>query len=251
MSDFENRWRALRPGARNQLEQRDYSAASLAETLASKGLDASAVIASETELHESGAWIPGVEIFPRKVFPQHQRGCFGELGRSGEGLLGAIGFWPSQWSAARMDGGTAKGFHIHPPFVPEGREPEEWFAELFGPSAPPDARPYNREQWDVMFIAQGRIDMILIDERAGMPRRTMRFYIDGDNHRGLNNAGVVIPAGVAHAMRAGDSEDVVMIYGTSTTFRPEFEGRIASGIESAPLPDDWQDYMRSARTASR
>jgi len=251
MSDFEDRWKGLRPEARGHLEQRDYSVASLAETLASQGLDAGDLISGESELHESGAWIPGVEVFARRVFAQRQRGCFGELGREGEGILGTIGFWPTQWSAARMDGGTAKGFHIHPPFIPEGKEAAGWFAELFGPRSAPDARPYKREQWDVMFVVQGRLDMILVDERAGMPRRTMRFFVDGDNHRGPNNAGVVIPAGVAHAMRTADSEDVVMIYGTSTTFRPEFEGRIASGIEAAPLPEDWQAYIRSARTASR
>lgn len=251
MSEFLERWKALRPDARKRLEQRDYGSASLAETLASRGLEAARLLESETELRDSGAWIPGVEVFARRVFPQRQRGCFGELGREGEGTLGAIGFWPKQWSTARMDGGTAKGFHIHPPFVPPGREADEWFAELFGPSAAPDARPYSREQWDVMYVAQGRLEMLLVDERAGFPRRLMRFFIDGDNHRGPNNAAVVIPPGVAHAMRTDGSEDVVMIYGTSTTFRPESEGRLASGIETAPLPAEWESYIRSASTASR
>jgi hypothetical protein len=34
-----------------------------------------------------------------------------------------------------------------------------------------------------------------------------------------------------------------MIYGTSTIFRPEFEGRIASEIETVPLPDSWQKFL--------
>ncbi len=78
--------------------------------------------------------------------------------------------------------------------------------------------------------------MILRDVRAGLPSRTMRFFVDGDNHRSADNVGIVIPPGVAHAIRAEGSEDVIMVYGTSTTFRPEFEGRIASEIETAQLP---------------
>ena len=79
-----------------------------------------------------------------------------------------------------------------------------------------------------MFIVQGVAEMILRDVRAGMPARTMRFIVDGDNHRSSNNVGVVIPPGVAHAIRVEGSEDLIMVYGTSTSFRPEFEGRIAS-----------------------
>ena len=85
--------------------------------------------------------------------------------------------------------------------------------------------------------------MILVDERAGMERRIMRFIIEGDNRRGANNAGVVIPAGVAHALRAESSEDVIMVYGTSTSFNPAFEGRIESGLETAQLPPEWEQYL--------
>ena len=49
---------------------------------------------------------------------------------------------------------------------------------------------------------------------------------------------VVIPPGVAHAIRVEGSEDVIMVYGTSTSFRPEFEGRIASEIETARAAGD-------------
>jgi dTDP-4-dehydrorhamnose 3,5-epimerase-like enzyme len=72
----------------------------------------------------------------------------------------------------------------------------------------------------------------------------MRFFVDGDNHRCGNNIGVVVPPGVAHAIRAEASEDVIMVYGTSTTFNPEFEGRIASEIETAQLPESWQKFLR-------
>ena len=94
-----------------------------------------------------------------------------------------------------------------------------------------------------MFVVQGVAEMILHDLRAGLPTRTMRFLIDGDNHRSGDNVAVVIPPGVAHAIRTEGSEDLVMIYGTSTSFRPEFEGRIASDVESAPLPDSWQKFL--------
>jgi dTDP-4-dehydrorhamnose 3,5-epimerase-like enzyme len=94
-----------------------------------------------------------------------------------------------------------------------------------------------------MFIVQGRAEMILRDVRAGLPSRIMRFFVDGDNHRSGNNVGVIIPPGVAHAIRAEGSEDVIMVYGTSTAFDPEFEGRIASEVETAGLPESWQRFL--------
>ena len=102
----------------------------------------------------------------------------------------------------------------------------------------------------MMFFLQGRVEMILCDIRAGLPRRVMRFFVDGDNHRGNNNAGVVIPPGVAHAIRVEGAEDVIMVYGTSTIFHPEFEGRIASEIETAELPESWQKFLALGRAIS-
>jgi len=106
-------------------------------------------------------------------------------------------------------------------------------------------RPYAHEQWDAMFFVLGGVEMLLVDERAGMPRRTMRFIIEGDDRRGASNAGVVIPAGVAHALRVEGGTDAIMVYGTSTKFDPAFEGRIADGVERAPLPEEWQRYLAS------
>ena len=94
-----------------------------------------------------------------------------------------------------------------------------------------------------MFFVQGNAEMLLVDERAGMPRKIMRIILDGDDLRGQNNAAVVIPPGVAHAIRAETSDDLIMVYGTSTVFDPANEGRIAAGVESAPLPEDWQRYL--------
>ncbi len=189
-------------------------------------------------------WIPGVEIFPRQIHRQRHRGFFGEFVRRDEGILAEIGFWPKQWSAARMFSSTAKGFHVHPPSIPEGSDAAELLRRLFVEEPKNySLRRYDDEQWDVMFFLQGRVETILCDARAGLPRRVMRFFIDGDNHPGNNNAGVVIPPGVAHAIRVEGSEDVIMVYGTSTVFRPEFEGRIASEMENASLPNAWQKFL--------
>ena len=185
----------------------------------------------------------GVEIFPRRIHPQRHRGFFGELGRRGEGVLGEIGLWPAQWSASTMFAGTAKGFHIHPPHIPEGEEPAAWFRRLYtGRLETRPARPYDLEQWDVMFIVLGNAEMLLVDERPGLPRRILRFWIEGDDHRGPNNVGVVIPPGVAHALRT-EGGPATVVYGTSTVFNPDHEGRIASEVERADLPQAWREYL--------
>jgi dTDP-4-dehydrorhamnose 3,5-epimerase-like enzyme len=139
---------------------------------------------------------------------------------------------------------TTKGFHIHPPSIPEGSSAADWHRKLFVDEARKyRLRRYDDEQWDVMFFIQGRIEMILRDVREGLPPRTMRFYIDGDNHPSPSNVGVVIPPGVAHALRVEGSEDALMVYGTSTSFHPEFEGRIASDVETAELPESWHKFL--------
>ena len=241
-----NLWHALNPAAQAALSQRDYSRLTLADRLATTGVEAGELTAPNTKAGLTEAWIPGVELFPRTIYPQRHRGSFGEFARRDEGPLAALGFWPAQWAAARMFSGTAKGFHIHPPHVPEGRTAAEWFQCLFGAApAAPTERPYAQEQWDVMFFVQGVVEMFLVDERAGLPRRRMRFLIEGDDHRGAHNAGVVIPAGVAHALRAEGSTDAIMVYGTSTSFNPAFEGRLADGVERAGLPPEWETYFRA------
>jgi dTDP-4-dehydrorhamnose 3,5-epimerase and related enzymes len=240
---MDDTWRGLSDAARARLTRRNYDTPGVETRIATSGLEGGHALSVEGALRSAGAWIPGVELFHRVIHAQRGRGMFGEFARAGEGPLGRIGLWPRQWASARMFGGTGKGFHIHPPYVPEGENPGAWFAKLFPENEEDEdfsLRPYDREQWDVMFVVEGRIEMLLIDERAGMPRRRMRFTIDGDSHRGPNTIGVVIPPGVAHAMRTEDASDAIMVYGTSTTFRPEFEGRIASGIESASLPDEWE-----------
>jgi len=241
----ENLWQGIDAMSRGAVNTRDYRVASLAQELSQRGVDAGDLVAkdqSQSEMKE--AWIPGVEIFRRKIQPQRHRGLFGEFVRRDEGILAQIGLWPRQWSAARMFAGTAKGFHVHPPSIPEGSDAVDWLRRLYvDEPSNYSARSYDNEQWDVMFFVQGRIEMILYDIRAGLPRRLMHFFVDGDNHRSDNNVGIIIPPGVAHAIRVEGAEDVVLIYGTSTVFRPEFEGRIASEIETVALPESWQKFL--------
>jgi dTDP-4-dehydrorhamnose 3,5-epimerase-like enzyme len=238
-------WQGIDPAAQNALTPRDYRTGSFAQEVAQRGVDAGELMAadkSQPDIKE--VWIPGVEIFARKIHPQRHRGSFGEFVRRDEGILAQIGLWPKQWSAARMFANTAKGFHVHPPSVPESNAAADWLRRLF--VAEPrnySLRRYDDEQWDVMFFLQGRVEMILCDIRAGLPRRVMRLFVDGDNHRSNNNVGVVIPPGVAHAIRAEGAEDVMMVYGTSTIFHPEFEGRIASEIETSELPESWRTFL--------
>jgi dTDP-4-dehydrorhamnose 3,5-epimerase-like enzyme len=237
-------WVGLNEGARKSLVSRDYKVGSLAQRLSDSGVAARELVTPGSRAELRKAWIPGVEIFARTIHSQRHRGSFGELARESEGVLGKIGLRPKQWSAARMFANSAKGFHIHPPNIPEDTTAEKWLRRLFVNQAQNySLRPYDREQWDVMFFLQGRSELFLRDVRAGLPERTMRLFIDGDNHRGRNNVGIVIPPGVAHAIRAEGSEDVLMVYGTSTTFQPEFEGRIASEIEVAELPDSWRKFL--------
>jgi dTDP-4-dehydrorhamnose 3,5-epimerase-like enzyme len=240
-----NLWSGLSGPTQEALAARDYKAGSFAYQLTKSGVAARALAAADHRAREiKRVWIPGVEIFSRKIHSQHHRGLFGEFVRRDQGILARIGFWPKQWSAARMFAPSAKGFHVHPPSIPADTSAEKWLRRLFmrGPENY-SLRRYDNEQWDVMFFVQGRVEMILCDVRAGFSKRIMRFFIDGDNHQSSNNVGVVVPPGVAHAIRVEGSEDVIMVYGTSTIFHPEFEGRIASEIESAELPESWQKFL--------
>jgi dTDP-4-dehydrorhamnose 3,5-epimerase-like enzyme len=241
-SESNDRWQGIRASTRARLETRDYAKDTLARRLASCGVGAGEAIQGQEEL--VNAWIPGVELFPRRVFQQKGRGYFAELTRLNEGVLDRIGLAPKQWASALMHRDSAKGFHIHPPHVPEGADAGDWFRELFVESSGDySRRPYGREQWDVMFFLTGLCEMILVDEREGLTRSIMRFTIAGDSKPGNDNAAVVIPPGVAHALRSIGSEDLIMVYGTSTTFNPDWEGRIGSAIENAPLPADWAGYL--------
>lgn len=237
-------WLGLSERARKALTPRNYKTGSLAQRIAESGVDAGELAAGRGKRELKKVWIPGLEVFSREIHRQRHRGSFGELAREAAGVLGKIKLWPRQWSAARMFAHSAKGFHVHPPSIPPDTTAEKWLRRLFLNEVQNySLRPYDREQWDIMFFLQGRAEIFLRDVRTGVPARSMRFFVDGDNHPSRNNVGIVIPPGVAHAIRAEGSEDLIMVYGTSTTFQPEFEGRIASEIETAELPESWRKFL--------
>lgn len=140
----DKRWQGLRESARTRLEIRDYSQT---PARASDFLDGN---------HPASINIPGVEIIARQIHQQQHRGFFGEFAREGE-----VPFWPRQWATARMFRDTAKGFHIHPPHVPEGEHAAAWFEKLFGEKsgntpADPSLRPYTKERACGMTGRNGR-----------------------------------------------------------------------------------------------
>jgi dTDP-4-dehydrorhamnose 3,5-epimerase-like enzyme len=238
-----DRWTGLRASALGAMTHRNYETASIAERLRTSGATVAELLAADRQLL-SAAWIPGVELIPRRIYRQRHRGFFGEFMREGEGVPKELGFWPRQWATARMFAGTCKGFHIHPPFIPVGAEPSDWFQHLYISSdAQHSERPYDKEQWDSMFFIQGNVEMLLVDERTGLERRVMRFFIEGDDSGGSGHAGVLIPPGVAHAIKVEGSADAIMVYGTTTVFDPEAEGRISDSVERAELPPDWVKYL--------
>ncbi len=76
----ENLWQGIDAGVRDALKPRDYRSGSSARELSQRGVDASELVAAdrnESEIKE--AWIPGVEIFARKIYAQRHRGVFGEF----------------------------------------------------------------------------------------------------------------------------------------------------------------------------
>ena len=98
-SNDDERWQGIRGSARTRLETRDYTKDTLARRLADGGIGAGELIDGREELDD--AWIPGVEVFSRRVFQQKGRGYFSELTRVERGRAGpdravaeAMGFRP-------------------------------------------------------------------------------------------------------------------------------------------------------------
>src|SRR5438094_5644156 len=124
-------WEGINARAQDALSTRNYRIESFGQELSERGVEASQLTTAGRKNREIvKVWIPGVEIFSRKIHPQRYRGSFGEFVRRDEGILSRIGFWPKQWSAARMFAQTAKGFDVHPPSIPEGAITADWLRRL-------------------------------------------------------------------------------------------------------------------------
>src|SRR5438105_12753303 len=153
-----NIWRGLQAGAASALSMRDYGAASFAGRLATVGVEAGQIITSDrAEL--GGVWIRGVEIFQRTIHFQRHRGIFGELVRRDEGVLAELKLWPKQWAAARMFANSAKGFHVHPPYVRPGGDRPKWLRVKFRENTPA-ATDYEAGHGEEWFFCQGRMETI-------------------------------------------------------------------------------------------
>ena len=102
-------WQGLTTTAQKALAMRDYAPQSFADRLRGAGVEAGQLASADrTSSENRKVWIPGVEVFPRKIHHQRHRGVFGEFVRRDEGVLKRIGFWPAQWANARMFAPTAK-----------------------------------------------------------------------------------------------------------------------------------------------
>jgi len=63
-----NLWQGIDPAAQDALTPRDYRTASFAQELAQRGVDAGELVAADKNQRGiKEAWIPGVEIFARKI----------------------------------------------------------------------------------------------------------------------------------------------------------------------------------------
>jgi hypothetical protein len=91
-------WLGVSEAARNALTPRDYKLGSLPQRIANLGVPAGELAKADRSRPEiKRAWIPGVEIFLRKIHSQRHRGVFGEFVRRDEVVLAKIGFRPRQW----------------------------------------------------------------------------------------------------------------------------------------------------------
>src|SRR5437762_6278525 len=108
-------WQGINARAQDALSTRNYRIESFRQELSERGVEASQLTTAERKNREiEKAWIPGVEIFSRKIHPQRHRGSFGEFVRRDEGILSQIGFWPKQWSGVRMFAQAALWFTVVP-----------------------------------------------------------------------------------------------------------------------------------------
>src|SRR5438270_13908788 len=108
-------WLGLNERTRKALSPRDYKSGSVAQRIASSGVDAAELTAGRSKAELKKVWIPGVEIFSREIHPQRHRGSFGELALEAQGVLGKLKLWLRHWSAGRTFAHRATALPIQPP----------------------------------------------------------------------------------------------------------------------------------------
>ena len=119
----------------------------------------------------------------------------------------------------------------------------KWLRRLFVRSPENySLRRYDDEQWDVMFFLQGTVEMICAMCVPAFPSAScvsssMAIIIAAAT---MSEWSFHPASRTPFAWKA--AEDVIMVYGTSTIFQPEFEGRIVSDVESAELPESWRKF---------
>ena len=153
---------------------------------------------------DSSGLIAGVRVRPIPVFPD-DRGYFLEVHRFGQGPASEFPAVSTQVSAAMNYPGTVKAFH------------------------------YHLEQVDFWTVAQGLLQVVLADLRAGSPTFGVRntMYVGP-----LRPWQVLIPRGVAHGYKVIGQQPSVLVYLTDRFYNPRDEGRIP--YNDGSINYDWE-----------
>jgi dTDP-4-dehydrorhamnose 3,5-epimerase len=148
--------------------------------------------------------IEGVRIAPLALYAD-DRGYFLELSRLGTGLAADYPAASTQVSASLTYQGAIKAFHFH------------------------------RYQHDLWSVAQGMLQVALVDLRPGSRTfgRKNTIYI---GH--LRPWQVLIPPGVGHGYKVIGAGPAVLVYLTDRFYDPADEGRIA--YNEAGIGYDWE-----------
>lgn len=141
---------------------------------------------------DSPQLIDGVRAAPYAIWPD-DRGYFMEILRVGHGLAGGFSPATTQISAALGYPSTIKAFH------------------------------YHLEQTDYWAVAQGMLQVGLVDLRAGSPTfgRKNTLYIGT-----MRPWQLLIPPGVGHGYKVIGRDAALLVYVTDRTYNPKDEGRI-------------------------
>jgi dTDP-4-dehydrorhamnose 3,5-epimerase len=153
---------------------------------------------------DSAELIEGVRLQPIAVWPD-DRGYFLEVQRIGRGIAADFPPERSQISAALSYPGAIKAFH------------------------------YHLHQTDCWTVAEGMLQVGLVDLRAGSPT----FGVKNTIYVGvLQPWQILIPPGVGHGYKVIGLERALLIYMTDQFYNSRDEGRIA--YNDPRIDYDWE-----------